>query len=397
VVIVGAGITGLNAALNLALNGVTVIVLEAGVLGSGSSGRSGGQVNLGLNLGPKDLIAHFGNEVGARVLDTVTSTPDYVFNLISQFNLKCDPVRNGWVQAAANDRQLAEQQALAEEYAAVGARFDVLSADGLRKRTGTESYKGGLFCPTAGSVQPLSYTRELARACQQHGVRLFTQSAADEFIRKASGWQVSTARGCITAESVLVCTNAYTDGLVGGLKKKVVPVRTVLVATEPLSEQLQSTVLPNQVTFVDKRRIILYFRYSRDGRLCVGDHGPSRDTFTLSDFDKVKKRAATVFSSLAKVKWDYHWGGRIAMTHSRLPFVHRIAPGMLAGMGYNGRGIGMGSVMGRILADSVLGKPDTELGFPVTAPASFQLHAFHNVGVAATIKWFALMDYLDRA
>lgn len=396
VVIIGAGVTGLNAALNLAANGVSSVVLEAGELGGGSSGRSGGQINLGLNLGPADIVKHYGENTGSRLLNTVVNTPDYVFGLIEQYGLNCDPVRAGWVQAAATEKQYQQQQQFAAEYESVGARFDVLSADELQKKTGTVAYKGGLFCPVAGSVQPLSYTRELARASMQLGVEIYTHSAVEEFIKQSVGWLVKTGEGQVTCSTILVCTNAYTDNLVPGLAKKIVPVRSVLVATEPLSPQLQETILPKQITFVDKRRIILYFRYSRDGRLCVGDHGPPRDEFRLSDFNDVKSRAAAVFAPLADVRWDYHWGGRIAVTKDRMPFVHRIAPGMITGMGYNGRGMGMGSMMGKILASCALGTADDELGFPVTKPSSFKMHAFHDIGVAASIKWFALMDYLDR-
>ena len=180
-----------------------------------------------------------------------------------------------------------------------------------------------------------------------------------------------------------------------GLSRAIVPVRSVLAATEPLSDNIRKSVLPGQVTFVDKRRLILYARYDRDGRLCIGDHGPMRDAFAEADFDNVKKRALSVFPQLANVRWDYLWGGRLGMTKSGLPFMHEIAPGLIAGMAFNGRGIGMGTMMGRELANYALsGNRDTS-GFPVTVPHKFAMHAFHGIGVSLRIKWFALMDYLD--
>jgi len=149
------------------------------------------------------------------------------------------------------------------------------------------------------------------------------------------------------------------------------------------------------VTFVDKRRLILYFRYDRDGRLCVGDHGPARDQFKRSDFANVKKRAARVFPSLENIRWDFHWGGRVAMTKDALPFIHQIAPGLIAGMGYNGRGVAMGSMMGTLLADQLLSGTQADSAFPVTQPDQFKMHAFRNIGISAAIKWFTLRDYLE--
>lgn len=395
VLVVGAGFTGLNAALKLASNGVRVCVLEAGELGVGSSGRSGGQVNLGLNLGPAQLIEKFGSESGERLVQTVVGAPNHVFNTIREHNLNCDPVRNGWAQAAITSKLLADQQALVKDYARFGVDLDMLDKDELTKRTGSTGYEGGMFCSIAGSLQPLSYTRELARAAMKQGAKVYTNSAVKQLVKEQNGWRVDTNDGQLHCEQVLVCTNAYTDGLVPGLIKTVVPVRTILIASEPLSEELRSSILPGQVTFVDKRRLILYFRYDRHGRLCVGDHGPSRDNFKLSDFNNLKKRAAAVFPALAHVNWDFHWGGRVGMTKDSLPFMHRIAPGLTVGMGYNGRGVAMGSMMGSVLADSVMGTPDSESAFPVTEPDKFKMHAFRDLGVTAAVKWFTLRDYLE--
>lgn len=395
VVIVGAGFTGLNAALKLASSGVRVCLLEAGELGVGSSGRSGGQVNLGLNLGPAQLIERFGPEQGERLIRTVAAAPNHVFDLIREHDLQCDPVQNGWVQGAANADLLSVQQAMVDDYHRHGVDLSLLDKEELQRLTGTTVYAGGIFCPVAGSIQPLSYTRELARKVIELGAKLFTNSAVTQLVNQANGWRVDTDKGRVHAEQVLVCTNAYTDGLVTGLAKTIVPVRSILIASEPLNEELRSRILPGEVTFVDKRRLILYCRYDRHGRLCIGDHGPSRDVFKLSDFTNLKKRVATIFPALGGVKWDFHWGGRVAMTKDGLPFVHRVAPGLTVGMGYNGRGVAMGSMMGAVLADQILTQNDAESPYPITKPDKFKLHAFHHIGVAAAINWYTLRDYLD--
>ncbi len=397
VTIIGGGLTGLNAALHLTKQGVSVCVLESKSIGFGGSGRSGGQVNLGLNLSPSQLLEKFPSPAGERLINLVINTPDYVFKIIADNQLQCDPVQNGWIQGAINNSSLDSQIRLAKDYATHGCHLEVLDKPGVSARIGTTLYSGGLHVRNAGSIQPLSYTRELARTAMAQGARIFTQSAVTGIQASADkkDWTVNTNQGQLISKHVLICTNGYTDKLVGGLAKKVVPVRSILIASEPLPDTLRAAILPGEVTFVDKRRLILYFRYDRDGRLCIGDHGPMRDAFRVEDFNGLKKRVLKVFPQLSNTRWDYHWGGRVAMTKDTLPFLYQIAPGLTTGMGYNGRGVGMGTMMGKALADSVLAPSNTATDFPLSTPKSFALHQFHSAGVSMAVKWMALRDHLQ--
>lgn len=396
VAIIGGGFCGLNAALALAKSGKKACVLESAGLGFGASGRSGGQVNMGLNLGPDALIARFGAEKGQRLVQTITRVPDTVFNLINEHKLNCDPVQTGWVQGAVNSYFLAKQTQAQQEFERNGFSMDLLDKEQIECMTGTDTFVGGTFNSKAGSLHPLSYTRELARVAMQYGADVFTNSPVKQLQQTNEGWQLTSDEGEVTCGQVLVCTNGYTGELITGLAKKIVPVRSILIASEPLSDNLRKTILPNQVTLVDKRSLILYFRYDRDGRLCIGDHGPMRDAFTNSDFDNLKKRVLDVYPQLSNTRWDYQWGGRIAVTKDSLPFIEQLAPGMWAGMGYNGRGVGMGTVVGQTLAQLAMGQSPEETNFPVTQPKQFAMHKFHKVGVLMNIKWFELSDYLRR-
>ncbi len=393
--VIGAGITGLNAALRLAEHGASVSVLESRSLGFGASGRSGGQVNLGLNEGPSALIERFGAARGERLVEAIVRVPDQVFALIRRHQLRCDPVQAGWIQGATTCPQLATQEALAEDYARFGAGFELLDRDAVERRSGAQGFVGGLYCSSAGSLHPLSYTRELARVALAQGARIFTESRIETLSREGTKWRLETASGRVRCDTVLVCSNGYTDHLIEGLAKTLIPIRSVLAATEPLPDRLRAVILPGGVTFVDKRRLILYFRYDRDGRLCAGYHGPMRDSFALSDFNGLKSQVRRLFPALDTARWDYHWGGRVAMTRDTLPFLHVIDRGLLAGMGYNGRGVGMGTLMGQVLADHALGRPESELSFPVTTPKSYPLHRFHRLGVRLAIAWSGLLDGLE--
>lgn len=397
VLVIGAGITGLNAAIELAENQTNVVVLEAGVIGGGASGRNGGQVNLGLNLSPNELLKHYGEKAAAPLIQAICRTPSTVFDRIRHYAMDCDAEQNGWIQGAATNKRLHDQHQLADEFAAYGLTIKRLERAEIARQTGSSRYSGGLFVEQAGSIQPLSYTRELARVAQSLGVAVYSHSAVQTLQRLPgnAGWVVSTGVGEVRAAKVLICTNGYTDKTVSGLDKKVVPARSIQVATEPLSKELQSKILPNRSTLVDKRRMILYGRYDRDGRLTMGDHGPMRDAFCLDDFADVKKRAIEVYPELEHVRWDYHWGGRLAITKDRLPFLFAPTPDLLVGMGYNGRGVGMGTMMGLALASRVLGRGVDEAFMPVTTPNEYVFHAFHKVGAEVVIRWEMFMDRLE--
>lgn len=395
IAVVGAGLTGLNAALDLAKAGKSVCVLEAKTIGFGASGRSGGQVNVGLNLGPAALMQKFGAEQGARLVDLVVNTPKRVFDRIEEHGLQCDAARTGWIQGAINDRTTAEQATLAEEFGRYGGEFELLDQHAMAERVGTEFYQGGLFSPTAGTLQPLSYTRELARVVMQYGAQIYTASAVESATPLGDRWKLHTAKGSVRCDKVLVCGNGYTDRLVKGLAQTVVPVRTVLMATEPLSAAQRDSVLPNQMSFVDKRRLILYFRYDRDGRLCAGYHGPMRDSFCLADFASLKSKVSKIFPQLNGCSWDFHWGGRIAVTQDSLPFFSEPLPGLMACMGYNGRGVGMGTLMGQNAAQYLMKEDADDLDFPLTRPRQFPMHRFHALGVNASIAWFQVQEFFD--
>lgn len=279
VVIIGAGITGLNAAIELAQNATNVVVLEAGVVGGGASGRNGGQVNVGLNLSPDALVAHYGQAAAEPLLAALVRTPQTVFDRIKQFDMVCDAEQTGWIQGAVTPKRLAEQQRQAEEFARIGLQIEELDRATIARKTGSGNYIGGSFIKPCGSIQPLSYTRELARVALDAGVKIYSHSAVQTLKRRAehAGWIVSTGVGQVCAEQVLVCTNGYTDSTVSGLRQKVVPARSIQVATEPLPAGLQERILPHRSTLVEKRRMVLYGRYDRDGRLTMGDHGPMRN------------------------------------------------------------------------------------------------------------------------
>jgi glycine/D-amino acid oxidase-like deaminating enzyme len=397
VVIVGAGYTGLAAALNLAEAGADVVVLEGLEVGECASGLNGGQVIPGVKHDPDTLESLFGAQAGARLIDMVAAGPEVVFGLIERLRIACDATRGGWIQPATSDAALEQQAQRVEQWRRRGAPLEMLSRAQVRQLTGSERYLGGLLDRRGGTVQPLSYVRGLAHAAIAAGVRLYARSAALKLVRANGGYRVETAAGSVSAPRVIIATNAYTGALTGPLRRSIVRVPSFQVATVPIPDELRASILPGGQSASDTWRLLRYFRVDASGRLVMGTRGTFATAPTTHTVRHHYRAVAEIYPQLAGIGFEYHWGGYVAMTPDHLPHLHELSPGLTAGLGYNGRGVAMATVMGGLLARWALGEPAAELGFPVTPLRPVPLHAFSGIGVRATIQYLRLADALSRA
>ena len=389
VVVIGGGFTGLSTALHLAERGADVVLLEAAEIGWGASGRNGGQVIPGLKLDPDALEATFGRERGARLTESTGAAADLVFGLIERHAIACEPVRAGWIQGAHAPRAFASIQLRAEQWARRGAPVEILSAQAVRERLGAAVYCGGLIDKRAGTIQPLSYVRGLARAAQGAGAQLFARSAVRTLQRSGGQWRVATAHGALAAEHVVIGTDAYTGTLWPGLARTILTVQSIQLATRPLGHNLASRILPGGECVSETRKIAFYFRRDPAGRFLIGGRGPTRDVDSPAMFAALERSLTRLFPEIDLGELDYRWSGRIALTTDQLPHLHEPAPGLHVGLGYNGRGIAMATLMGRILADRVAGR-DTEL--PVTRLAPIPWHGLRQPLMSAAIAYYRLKD-----
>ena len=393
VAVVGGGYAGLSAALHLAEGGAHVVVLEAAEPGWGGSGRNGGQVIPGLKWDPDELETMLGPEAGARLVDFAGRTADRVFDLIAKHRIPCHPVRRGWLQPAHTRAALEIVRRRAEQWQKRGAPVTLLDRAATAEHLGTDAYLGGWIDRRAGAIQPLSYARGLARAAMAAGAKVYGETRVVALRRSGMRWELQTRAGtAVSAERVLLCTNGYTDGLWPGLKETVIAANSFQVATAPLSDNVRKSILPHGQVASDTRRLLLYFRLDHTGRFIMGGRGPFRDPKGPEDFAHLRRVTERLFPQLGGVAYEFGWAGRVALTRDFLPHLHEPAPGLIATLGCNGRGVGLATSMGVVLADYVLKQDARVLPFPTAPIQPIPFHGLQRLYVAATVAYYRLRD-----
>ena len=369
VAVVGSGITGCSAALHLALAGARVVALDREPPGSATSGSANGQVLPGLHSSPGQILAAYGPEFGERILDFIGGAPDIVFGLIEQHAIDCHPVRAGWLETTRKEKDLAGLEKSVRAWARRGAPAEMVGRAEAERLIGTRVYAGGALDRRAGTVQPLSYVRGLASAAQKAGAAICSGVEVRVLRRENAGWRVRTSAGDVVAKSVIVATNAFSDGLIPRLRRSMIYAHGVQIATAPLPPALRASVLPQGHACSDIHTVVeRYFRMDHDGRLVIG--GPAWFTPPWSgratSFRLVERSIREMFPQLAAVALETRWYARGAASVDLTPHLHEPAPGVFAGVGFAGRGIAMGTAFGALMARRAQGETAKSLPFPTT-------------------------------
>jgi len=391
VLVIGGGVTGLSAALHLAEAGASVALLEARAPGHGGSGRNGGQVIPGLKDDPDALDRLY----GPAATEFAGSTADVLFDLVARHGIDCDARRDGWIQAGMKAAHLPGLEKRMAQWAARGAPVEMLDAAAMARATGSGAFRGGWIDRRAGRVHPLNYVTGLAEAAQRAGARLFARSPVEALDRQGQGWRARVAGGAeLYAGQVILATNAYSGGLWPRVPDTIVPANSFQVATEPLPPALRARILPDGAVVSESRRVGTYFRIGPEGRLMLGGRGRFRDPRAPADFAQVERALHRLFPQVAGLGIAYRWAGRVGMTADHRPHLHQPAPGLTIAIGYNGRGLALGTAMGRALARHLAdGAP---LPLPVQPLRPLPLHRLHPLYAGAAIAWYRLRDALER-
>jgi len=361
IAVIGAGYTGLSTALHLAESAaIRVAVLEARDIGFGASGRNAGLVNAGAWLPPDELPRRLGQDYGARLLDTLGEGPALVFDIIRRYRIACEAVQNGSLHCAVGAAGLADIRERARQWQARDVPVRLLDQKETARKVGTSVYAGALLDPRAGTIQPLSYARGLAKAAIENGVEIYTDTAVMAAEATPSGWCLSTSTGPrVRARQVLVATNtAQAPGPDAWphLQAGLVRLPYFNIATAPLPTEDRVRILPEGHGAWDTCTVLSSFRTDAGGRLIYGSVGAvsqhSRDVHVRW----VTRCLTRLFPALRPIPIEYQWYGWIDITANHLPYLHQPAPNVWVINGYNGRGIGPGTILGRAMAHMLVGR-----------------------------------------
>jgi glycine/D-amino acid oxidase-like deaminating enzyme len=375
VAVIGGGIGGLAAGLALCQAGVSTCVLEAATVGAGASGRNNGQVIPTLTRhDPAAILKIMGPERGERFLQMLERSADLLFDTVARYQIACDAVRTGWVQPAHSPGRALLAAKRAAQWQARGAPAEALDGAALAAHLGSDTYPGGWRHGGGGHINPLAFTRGLARAMLKEGGTIHEHSPARRILREADGWRVDTPKGTLRCRKVVMVTAAHTGGLWPGLAQSIVPVTSYQLATAPLPEEIAARILPLNEAASDTRNDLRYFHKDRENRLVTGGALAIQAIARPRLERAVRSKLAATFDGLEHVAFPFFWGGRIAMTTDRLPRLHRTQDGLVGWIGCNGRGLALAMGMGAVMRDAVLGVSDAELALAPSVPRAVPMH-----------------------
>ncbi len=357
VCVIGAGYTGLSTAISLLENGFKVVIVEAARVGFGASGRNGGQI---VNSYSRDIdvIERTVDARQAKLLgDMAFEGGRIIRERIAKYNIPC-ALKDGGVFAALNEKQmghLRSQKALWERYG--HKQLEILGKDDIRRVVATDRYLGGMLDMSGGHIHPLNLALGEAAAVESLGGVIYEQSPAVRIDRGANP-VVHTPQGSVKAKFLVVAGNAYLNGLMPELAAKSMPCGTQVITTEPLSDELAKSLLPQDYCVEDCNYLLDYFRLSEDKRLIFGGgvvYG-ARDPADIEAI--IRPKMLKVFPQLADVKIEFTWTGNFLLTLSRLPQVGRINNNIFYSQGCSGHGVTYTHLAGRILAEALRGQTE---------------------------------------
>jgi gamma-glutamylputrescine oxidase len=394
VAILGAGFTGLSAAIELAQRGFSVVVLEASRVGSGASGRNGGQAIFGFGCDQSVITAQVGLEVSRRLFDASLEGVAMLHERCADFGIDCE-WRAGHAHVPIRPRQVRELQAwqakLARDH---GYALDWWERERLRAVLASDRYLGALYDPRSGHLQPLKYVLGLAHAAQSLGVRIFEGSqvlALERGTRPA----LRTASGRVTADFVVLAGNALVRGVAPELDARIMPVGTYIGATPPLGAARAAALIGNAMAVADVNWALDYFRVDAAHRLLFG----GRASYSALEPGNLRatmaRRMRRVFPQLADVELEAAWGGFVDISRNRAPDWGRLGDNVYYAQGFSGHGVAATGLAGRVIAEAIAGQAARLDAFAAIGHKPFPGgRALRTPLLVAAMAWFKLRDAL---
>ncbi len=361
VCIVGGGLAGLSAAVELADRGYSVLLLEAETVGWGASGRNGGQIIAGLACDPSVIEKTLGFEASRQAWDMTIEALDLVHERVARFGIDCDLV-DGFLGVAVGRRK---GEALRTWLDDMAQRYhyetEWIAPDKLRQSIDSPRFHSGYFDRRSGHLHPLNYTLGLARAAASMGVRICEQSPV-RALTPGEPARLQTDHGSVKARFVVLAGNMYlpevAPQLAPKLARRIMPVGTYIVGSEPVDPELAAHLIPSNAAVCDTNFVLDYFRFSADHRMLFGGR-VSYSTMTPPNLKHdMQQRMTRVFPQLAGVKVEYAWGGFVDITMNRAPDFGRVAPNVYYLQGFSGHGVALTGMAGKLVAEAIGGQAE---------------------------------------
>ena len=397
IVVVGAGYTGLSAALTLLQHGRSLVVIESGCIAEGASSRNGGMCGDQLKPSFDELEARFGTETASRLCGEARDAYIHFAEFLAANAIACDFVRTGRLTGALSEAQLEGVLRASETLRRhTGIEYDAVGRSELASELGTDAYVGARLYPHHGGLNPAKYSSELVRCVRAAGGVICESTAYLSSEAAAERVSITTSAGTIVARELVIATNGYSDRSDRALRRRLIPVTSYMIATEELPAALMSTLMPRGRMVTDTNRLLCYYRPSPDRkRILFG----GRPAYTEIAPEESAKRLASylrrLFPALESIGVSHSWFGMIAYTFDRLPHVGKIG-GFHYAAGYCGSGVVMATWLGQKVAHRILGSPEGKSAFADIEHPTHPLYFGRPWFLPLVQAWYQAADRWER-
>jgi glycine/D-amino acid oxidase-like deaminating enzyme len=403
VAVIGAGFTGLSAARTLAKRGAKVAVFESETIGWGASSRNGGMVLTGMKLGVNQLISMFGRDLTQRMYAASLQTIDCVEQIVREEAIDCEFSRCGHLEVACKQKHFDDY---ARQVDVIAREFNhqlrVVQRNELNTEIGSNIYYGGMVDEVSAGLNPARYVAGLGRAAIKAGAEIFEHTRVEGLQRESShgeaSWKIATSRGPLFAREVFVATSGYTGKATPALQKRIIPIGSFIIATQPLSEALAHELSPRNRMIYDSKNYLYYYRLTPDRRMLFGGRAaffPETDQTIRRSAEILRRGMIDVYPQLRDAKIEYVWGGTLDFAFDIMPHAGQL-DGMYYAVGYAGHGVAMATYQGQKMAELIAGdKPENPfVGIPFPG-APLGLYSGKPWFLPLAGMWYKVLDWVS--
>lgn len=393
VLIIGSGYTGLNCAIETARAGRDTLVIDSQTIGWGCSSRNGGQISGEIKPGYEELRRSYGAEQAFALIKEARSALDWIKSFVDSEKIDCDFRQCGRYSAAHNPRQFRQLVKQAENQPkGLEQSLTIIDRKDQADEIDSDFYHGGLLIPEHCSLDPASYHQGLADIASAAGSRLIGQCEALHIERNKQGFCVTTTKGKLQAQKIVVATSGYTGEVTPWQRRRIIPIGSYMLATESLDVERIEKLIPNDRVFSDSRKLVVYFRRSPDAsRILFGGRVSVYESDPVKSAPALRQEMLRIFPQLEDAKLSHAWMGFVGFTFDYLPHLGE-QDGLFYAMGYCGSGICLASYFGHKLGRQLLGESDGKIAF--NHPL-FQTRPFYTGKpwfLATAVQYYQLRD-----